>query len=439
MIVRDLKRLALLVGPLTILLLLTASLWHSRRPGSLTSGVGDLLGKNAKSAHSSVGIHRKPRLTANESHYEILSASSADGKYYEIRFGRDVYNPSVIPHTKFNNTWHIVGQPWVDPDATEDRLVRVEVGCLAQFLGGTLMCIDYLKRLPIEPTKGTKCEGRLALLNMFQGPHDARVFYGPQSPMTTYGSNSANSCIGQFIQDFRKLVDWEFEFMTNDDFPVGTEIVRPQPFAQLEKNYFVFWDNYGQMHIHYDMYPKRGYSKLERDGSTGPNLANTTAAQDEKCLQRYMPESKLDPKGDESIHQATNSLKITLCNRADEDCEPHAGNTYIMAIIQKKSFFNYHAEYEPYVVLFKEHSPFELHAISRKPIWISGRRHREGTATDMMYVSSMNWKERGVKYHGYLDDVLFLGFGFEDKGSGTVDVLAEDLLVDMGLCDKPEP
>lgn len=437
MIVRDLKRLALVAGPMMILLLLSASLWHSR-PGNLSSSVGGLLGKNAKSAHSSPPrIHRKPRLTPNETHYEIFSATSSDAQYYEIRFGRDVYNPSVIPHSKFNNTWHIVGQPWTDPNATEDRLVRYQVGCLAQFVGGTLMCIDYLKRLPIEPTKGTKCEGHLALLNMFEGPHDARVFFGPQTPLTTYGSNSANTCIAQFVQDFRKLVDWEYEFMTNDDFPVGTEMVRPAPFAQLEKNYFPFWDNVGQMHVHYDMFPKRGYSKLDRDGIAGPNLANTTTAQDEKCLQRYMPE--LDPKGEESIHQATNSLKITLCNRADKDCEPHAGNTYIMAIIQKKSFFNYHAEYEPYVVLFQERAPFELHAISKKPLWIAGRKRHQGRATDMMYVASMNWRERGRKYHGYLDDVVFLGFGYEDKGSGMIDVRAEDLLVDMGPCDVPKP
>ncbi|KAK4123127.1 hypothetical protein N657DRAFT_656437 [Parathielavia appendiculata] len=431
MIVRDLKRLALVVGPLLVLLLLSASLWHSHS-GDIASHVGSLLGQSGKTETSST--RRTPTLTADGKHYEIYSLSTPDGKYFDIRFGIEVFNPNIIPHQKFNNTWYIVGQVFIDPnDDHTDKTVH-EAGCVAQFINGVLMCIDYVQHLPIEPTPGGKCTGDFAYINFNVGPHDARVFMGPQSPFIIYGSNSAFTCFGQFIQDFRKLVNWEYELMTPDDFAVGTEIERPPPYAQLEKNYFAFWDNKGDMLVHYDLYPKRGFGKLERNGTVGPDLAPRVKEHDEKCLKRYMPEL---PGDLESIHQATNSMKVTMCNRADKSCEPHDGNTYIMTIAQHKTYYNWHSEYEPYVVLFQQRAPYELYAISKKPLWIHGRQRHEGRRTDMMYVTSANWKDHGVNYHGFLDDVVFLGFGYEDKHSAGIDVLAADLLHDIGRCDDP--
>ncbi|KAK4140948.1 uncharacterized protein C8A04DRAFT_14501 [Dichotomopilus funicola] len=436
MIVRDVKRLVLVFGPLLLLLLLSVALWHAHSNNDLGSRVGALLGTDGRIAVSSSSArpHREPKLTADEKHYEIYSTSTSDGRYFDIRFGLDTFNPNIIPHQKFNNTWWIVGQLFTDPDDNEPGTDVHEVGCMAQFINDELMCIDYVRPIPYKPTPGGVCEGDIAFYSLNVGPHDARVFFGPQSPMTIWGSNSAFTCFGQFIQDFRKLVDWEYELMTNTDFEVETEIQRPPPYFPLEKNYFVFWDKNDDMYVHYDAYPKRGYAKLERDGTTGPELAEKTEKHDSKCLQRYMP--KLPPKL-ESVHQATNSLKITLCNRADKSCEPHDGNTYIITIIQHKTYYDWHSEYEPYVLLIQQRAPYELYGISQKPLWISGRKRHEGRKTDMMYVTSMNWKERGVNYHGYLDDVVVLGFGYEDKHAGGIDVRAEDLLVGLGLCEEP--
>jgi hypothetical protein len=56
--------------------------------------------------------------------------------------------------------------------------------------------------------------------------------------------------------------------------------------------------------------------------------------------------------------------------------------------------------------------------------------------TEMVYVTSMNWKEQGRNYVGYLDDVLMLGFGIEDERSAVMDVMAGDLLKDFWLCSE---
>jgi len=48
----------------------------------------------------------------------------------------------------------------------------------------------------------------------------------------------------------------------------------------------------------------------------------------------------------------------------------------------------------------------------------------------------MSWKGKEQKYHGYLDDALFLAFGIEDSRSGGIDVTAGELLKGMGLCSE---
>jgi hypothetical protein len=145
----------------------------------------------------------------------------------------------------------------------------------------------------------------------------------------------------------------------------------------------------------------------------------------------------MDPEN-ESIHQATNSLAVTLCKRAETDCVPTGYNTFLVAIVHHKKFFGFHPVYEPYVILFRQSAPFEIYAISEKPLWIAGRG-RSGFGgthdqTEMLYMTSMSWRDHGQTYHGYLDDVLFLSVGVEDSRTGAVDVVAEDLLRGMGLC-----
>jgi hypothetical protein len=242
---------------------------------------------------------------------------------------------------------------------------------------------------------------------------------------TVYGSNSAFGCFGQFIQDFPTLMDWTAEMVPPaTDFRVGTEIQRPPPVGHIEKNWFVFWDSQGQIYAHYDLAP-RSFAQLSPNGSVGGDLALADA-----CLDRLLPSTSED----ESVHQATNSLAVTLCRRADPTCRADKENTVIFTIFHHKTFRNMHSVYEPYVLAFRREAPFQVYGVGRKPLWIRGRGARDDGVTEMMFVTSIGWKGREQRYHGYLDDVMFLGFGVEDIGTGGIDVLAEDVLVDLGLC-----
>lgn len=384
-----------------------------------------------------------------ESHIELFSSSNKKGRYFEVSFGNEeALNPSIIPHPTSKDIWIITAQKL--RHTTENSIWFAELVCNAKFnRKGTLSCIDTPMNLPVAATGGDKCEGTYALMNLNVGPHDARAFYGPRHPYLIYGSNSGYTCFGQWIQDFRMLVDWESSAMGDIDFKFGTELQRPAPFHALEKNFFVFWDKNGDMYVHHDMAPTRAFARLHSDGSVGPDLAPLALQNDQKCMTEYLP--TVAPHF-ESIHQATNSLSITLCARSDPSCEPDDSNTFILTIIQHKTFYAFHSVYEPYPVLFHRTPPFHIFAISRKPLWYHGRakqgeaknpnlkgssgssRAQSWNQTEMMYATSITWKTHGQKYHGYLDDQVFIGFGIEDRRTGGIDVPASALLSDYGLC-----
>lgn len=374
----------------------------------------------------------------------LHSNTTAKGDYFKVHFGSvQAYNPSFIPHPLKHDSWLVIAK---QVQTHELGHIHEELVCTAGFLNDVLLCGADATPLPIEKTEG-HCTGDKASFNFGQGPRDARVFHGPTAPYILYGSLSSFTCLGMFVQDARMLIDdFRHQAVLANEFKSGTEIQRPLPYSELEKNFFLFWDSKGEMYVHYDIHPKRVFAKLLPDGSVGSDLAPLAASQDEMCLQNYLPQL---PAENAFIHQATNALSITLCKRADPNCKPTDENTYVMHVFHYKTFFDWHGGYEPYVMLFQQTAPFAVHAISSKPYWISGRtRFSKETGavlwqgrndlpenhSEMFYVTSISWKTHGQRYHGFIDDLIYLGFGIEDSRSGGMDVVASDLLQDLNFC-----
>jgi hypothetical protein len=379
---------------------------------------------------------------------EIFSLSTADRKFIPIfTGGANIYNPNIIPHPTDHDLWIVVAQ---HEQSGDDIKVSEQLTCDGGLMNGVMVCTAEPTVLPIEHSIRGQCEGELAYFNFRAGPRDARMFYGPDTPYIVYGSQSAYTCLGIWLEDVRMLLQ---DFQHEKDvlpklFTHATEIQRPPPIKGVEKNFFLFWDSDGKAYVHHDIYPQRVFAQISFDGSVGPNLAPDSAKKDDVCLTTYMP--TLAPT-EESIHQASNSLKITLCKRKDPTCVPDATNTFVFTIFQHKSYHDWHGIYEPYVMLFQQDAPFGIHAISQRPLWIHGRaaltkdthsllyegdpnKEIPGNHTEMFYVTSVSWKTHGQRYHGYLDDPLFLGFGIEDTRAGVIDILAEDLFQDLGYC-----
>ena len=403
------------------------------------------------------GSEDKPNITTppffaldhKTTHVELFSKITKTGEWFFVDFGdRPGYNPNIIPHPDQKDTWFIVAQQ--DKSQDDDIVWFTELVCEATFKDGKLQCKRPPLILPIQSTVSTHCDGDLAFFNLTKGPHDARVFQGPDHPFVIYGSQSQYNCFGLWIQDFRRLVDWSQTPDTTGKFFWPTELPRPrgQPNHRLEKNWFPFWDKNGEMFLHYDIFPKRTFAKIhfdgkdKADGLVGEDLAPLSATNDAICMEKYMPPVRSIV---EFIHQATNSLAITLCKHSDPDCRKTDENTYIFTIFQFKSFYG-HGVFEPYVMLFKQMAPFEVYAISSKPFWYHGRGEAGGpwvvgdkawipkNSTQMVYTTSMSWKRQGLTYSGFLDDEIFISFGVEDRGSYGIDVMAGDLIAGLELC-----
>ncbi|KAJ9497745.1 hypothetical protein H2202_006778 [Exophiala xenobiotica] len=380
---------------------------------------------------------------------ELNSLSTPNGDYIRIHFGGiAAYNPSIIPHPRKHDLWIIIA--YQEESRKDDNGPLTELTCNAGFLNGVLTCAERPVPVPLTVHK-PHCKGNMAYFNFAPGARDARVVHGPDAPYILYGSHSEHTCLGVYIQDLRTLLDdYVVESAISTLFTTPKELQRPPPLKDLEKNYFLFWDFNNKLFVHHDISPKRVFAQVEFDGSVGPDLAPKAAATDDACMARYMPVTSSEQ---ESIHQATNSLSVTLCKRLDPACKPGPENTFIMHIFHFKSFYDWHSVYEPYVVLFQREAPFAMHAISKKPLWIQGRDtltamtgaiHWENRKlppghSEMFYVTSMSWKTHGQRYHGYIDDELFVSFGIEDTRPAVIDVLAGDLLRDMGSCAGVKP
>ncbi|EKD15318.1 uncharacterized protein L3040_001685 [Drepanopeziza brunnea f. sp. 'multigermtubi'] len=386
-------------------------------------------------------------LDGTKKHTVLRSVSTPDGRYFDVKFGdhNGSANVNFVPHPHWNDTWVIVAQK---PKSKIPQTVWfAEIVCNAQFTAArVLSCIEPPGILPVTATAGDKCRGtKLDYLENSIGPRDARIFYGPKSPYVIFGSNGVETaCMGMWIEDFRVLVDWGLESYDDTKYRHATKLRRPGTYTGMEKNWFVFWDFQGNYYAHYHVSPRRAFAQLNNDGSVGEDLASR-ATTDEQCLEARMPAATRDH---EEIHQATNSLAVTMCKRADPACQATAQNTFIFTLFHYKSYYQYHGEYEPYVMMFRQSAPFDLHSISEKPLWIHGRggegtgkKHanwKEGlgkwTQTEMVYVTSIAWKQKGLKYHGYLDDVLLIGFGVEDEHAGGIDVVVGDLFENLAPC-----
>ncbi|OLN96337.1 hypothetical protein CCHL11_04511 [Colletotrichum chlorophyti] len=447
MLTRDLRRVVLVVGPFLFMVFVGLRYLDSKdSPSGLDNWFDHIFAPNWRQSDE-LKPHSRPAppaaaptatrsiltapspITTMPTHHEIFSVSTPDRKFFPIIFGHEeALNPNIIPHPTRDNAFIVVAQRKKADDNTAEH---VELVCNAIFSSKGLSCTEAPAILPIAATKsGDHCPPKLAYIALNVGPHDARVFNGPSAPFIVYGSNSIFACFGQFMQDFRTLGDWGFNASLDQGFVLGTELQRPPPWGTMEKNWFPFWAEDGTVYLHHDVAPKRVFAMLNADGTVGPDIA-PLAGGDEACLSRYMPEL---PPELESIHQATNSLSITFCKRSDPTCKVTSDNTFVFTIFQHKTFYRFHSEYEPYVMLFRQRAPFEVFAVSKRPIWIHGRERREDGGSDMFYVTSMSWKGKDQKYHGFLDDVLFLSFGIEDQQTGAIDIMAEELLAELGSC-----
>ena len=85
------------------------------------------------------------------------------------------------------------------------------------------------------------------------------------------------------MHDFRMLFDWDHTTpskgilatgtdLSADIFRTPTELYRWAPYGQVEENWFIFWDRDGNAYVHYDMWPKRSFARIESKTQHRPQM-----------------------------------------------------------------------------------------------------------------------------------------------------------------------
>ncbi len=241
----------------------------------------------------------------------------------------------------------------------------------------------------------------------------------------------------------------------------------------------LFFTTSGESYIHYDLSnPRKGdrgrtFAKLLGNGLTTTNLTDPLEI---PCLHNDDTKEPDSVKRGGTFHQATNSLRLILCNRSDSTCKPTPENTVFFAIIHRKfpNHLKLPLRYERHVVVWSAVPPFNMIGLSHHPILMANE-------TAMGWTESQNWGDNPVnakivaahkksgnftepyggkpywayftytvsisyawgrnhideveeKNVGYLDDEVVLGIGIDDKGQGFARVKARDLVQCLRAC-----
>jgi hypothetical protein len=230
----------------------------------------------------------------------------------------------------------------------------------------------------------------------------------------------------------------------------------------IEKNW-MFFSTAASTYVHYDLGPSvRSFAKLLGGGLSTPNLTDPL---EQPCLREGAFFNKNEDLGG-SWHQATNSLRLILCERTDGSCRSRPENTVFWSLIhhKHKNIFHLPLRYERYFVIWSSTPPFNMLAISSHPIllanetaggwdadenWEDDKEHQEmvknyGTGKEnfavFTYTVSIAYSwgrfedQPQDKYTGFLDDEVIIGLGVDDEAQNYARVKVSELLQCMRVC-----
>ena len=510
----------------------------------------DVLFKCAFEPNKYTGHIRLPNIVQNIS--QIQAGSKSDGRVF--------WNPTIISLPYWSkNQYLVVSRIVTDGNHQENVLCEAnvcyvgsendarpgEMPCTEDDLlhvgpAGGMRCATPVTTLSVPPTPAEHCEGKFNSYVDIPGFHDPRIFWsGRGEPLMMVNTQSAlpstaspilfspliqadipplldrsrYACFGLWLIDLRTLHPPLSRLLTVSptrpslgplkSYASLTELTRNPPSTRspIEKNWMLFFPSTGESYIHYDLSgPRSGrtFAKLLGNGLTTSNLTDPL---EQPCLRNLDKEETDEKKKGGTWHQATNSLRLILCNRSDKDtekgCKPTEQNTVFFALIHRKfpNFLKLPLRYERYFIVWSASPPFSMLGVSKHPLLMANetasgwtqsqnwdddptnRKHvtstkklqqaenigafknRDGgrvvvNATEpyggkgywayFTYTVSISYAwgregdEVGDKNVGYLDDEVVLGIGVDDKGQGFARVKARDLVACLRACPGRE-
>ncbi|KAK9431336.1 hypothetical protein V1505DRAFT_309400 [Lipomyces doorenjongii] len=352
-----------------------------------------------------------PRQKPSSANY-LISTVADEGTLTRMDFGHHPpkaprYNPNILPFPKGYKHPYIgfarqspLGVlyhheiVWCEMDWSETPAVGRKI----------LVCAQPAQVLKLAEwaSKPGSCKS-IPFLSLKEGHSDPRIMFSPRGePLMVVGNNGQSNCMGQFVIDLRVVVpglNWK---MNLRHVPIRykelTELPRPV-YNEIEKNWFVMWDESNIGYVQHET-EHRSVSSLDAPPKKQVNIATSGIP---KCLSGLKRQIKDRKSQANDIHQATNSLRVTLC---DFPCIPTIHNTVIIELMHMKYKNVYELFYRRYAIIMNVTAPFNI-------IGRTGSLMYAGTdERTMLYSVSITWDHEHHREHGEWDEELHGGHNF---------------------------
>ncbi|KAK9458793.1 uncharacterized protein V1516DRAFT_120376 [Lipomyces oligophaga] len=344
----------------------------------------------------------------------VKSVTTKDGSVVPIEFPwwgpktpRKV-NPSLLPYPKSHSSkYFVLARADKRPSAFNKRdgdknnngeskermteLVYCDMDWSADADSPWLECKNNQKtaRIPLtKPTPGL-CPDTHKLLEVPTGAQDAKLFFSPiGEPLVLFGMHGQGFCWGQYIMDMRAIVPELNETMHIQHVPMRFEeptLVPRDRDDPVEKNYFLLWDEDNTPFVSRRLL-ERSLSNLQSffDGEYNAPLASANFAidHDPKCVKSLLRDYAPDSNRRNFLHQASNSLRVTLCNFP---CIPTIHNTVLIEIFHVKLLRYLSISYKRYVLIMNATAPFEILGRTSSIVYV-GTEQR-----NLLYTTTIQW------------------------------------------------
>ncbi|KAK9239750.1 hypothetical protein V1525DRAFT_16897 [Lipomyces kononenkoae] len=357
-----------------------------------------------------------PNYKTSNANY-LVSAVLDEGTIARMDFGHSSngprYNPNILPFPKsYKHPYIGFARQSPQKGLYHHEIVWCEMDWADTPAIGrkTLACVGKETKVDLAEwgTPAGLCK-KVSYLALKQGLADPRILFSPWGePLMIVGTNGQSNCMNQFVIDLRVVVpglNWKMKLQgVPIRFKQLTELPRPQ-YNEIEKNWFLMWDEINVGYVQHEI-EDRSVSLLFGARSKQVNIASPGIPE---CISSL--KKKLD--GVEhlnEIHQATNSLRVTLC---DFPCIPTIHNTVIIELMHMKYKNHFEIFYRRYAIIMNATAPFNI-------IGRTGNLMYAGTdEKSMLYTVSITWDHEHYRAHEDWNEFTHGGQWYLDEINGT--------------------
>ncbi|KAK9427465.1 hypothetical protein V1505DRAFT_317547 [Lipomyces doorenjongii] len=292
-----------------------------------------------------------------------------------------------------------------------------------------------------------------------------RIFMSPRGePLMIVSTGGHTNCKHDFVVDLRTIIPDLGPKLKVETVPIRfgnlTALPSATPLAEMEKTYQLLFDDKAEIFVHRGIGERSLTSISDYYGMH--NLAVDSLAPE--CILS-LGKSVSDPDRQKvTLEQATNSLRVTLC---EYPCEPTLDNTVLMSIMHVKYVHLHEVFYRRYLVIMNATAPFSILARSSNFIYM-GSDERATVFTVAMEWDHSHFRDRSKSfvnphkvvtkreelaadaakltpdmnslvndyYHGWLDDTVLITLEVNDQESAFTHVNASQLLDCLELCPQ---